>query len=104
MRIKTFPLQFTEDYLNEIREIAAKNGFTIKDFIQSAITEKIERLKRGEWMILTIINGSLQDFALDREDGFISVDEPDTAKAMQIAEQFFDYGFTVVIEHRKDNE
>lgn len=55
-------------------------------------------------MILTIISGSLQDFALDSEDGFISVDEPDTAKAMQIAEQFFDYGFTVVIEHRKDNE
>lgn len=47
MRIKTFPLQFTEDYLNQIREIAAKNGFTIKDFIQSSITEKIERLKEA---------------------------------------------------------
>lgn len=47
MKIKTFPLQFTEDYLNQIREIAAKNGFTIKDFIQSAIAEKIERLKEA---------------------------------------------------------
>lgn len=47
MKIKTFPLQFTEDYLSEIREIATSNGLTIKEFIQSAIREKIERLKEA---------------------------------------------------------
>lgn len=45
MRIKTFPLQFTEEYLNEIRETAAGNGTTIKEFILSAISEKMERSK-----------------------------------------------------------
>lgn len=48
MRIKTFPLQFTEEYLGKIRDLARDNGMTIKEFILSAIAEKAERLKRGE--------------------------------------------------------
>lgn len=43
MKIKTFPLQFTEDRLNEIREAAHSKGVTIKEFILAAIQEKIER-------------------------------------------------------------
>lgn len=43
MRIKTFPLQFTEEYLEEIRQSAKDNGQSIKDFILSAISEKMER-------------------------------------------------------------
>lgn len=43
MKIKTFPLQFTEDRLNEIREKAHKLDITIKEFILQAIQEKIER-------------------------------------------------------------
>ncbi len=43
MRIKTFPLQFTEEYLDEIRKAAADRDTTIKDFILSAIEEKMER-------------------------------------------------------------
>ena len=43
MRIKTFPLQFTEDYLERIRQVATDNKMTIKEFIQSAIADKIER-------------------------------------------------------------
>lgn len=48
MKIKTFPLHFTEDYLDEIRDIAAKSEMPIKDFILSAIKEKIDRIERGE--------------------------------------------------------
>lgn len=43
MKIKTFPLQFTEDRLNEIREKAYELDMTIKEFILQAIQEKIER-------------------------------------------------------------
>ena len=43
MRIKTFPLLFTEDYLERIRQVATDNKMTIKEFIQSAIAEKIKR-------------------------------------------------------------
>lgn len=48
MKIKTFPLQFTEEYLDEIRDLARGNEMTIKEFIMSAIAEKSERLKEGE--------------------------------------------------------
>ena len=48
MKIKTFPLQFTEEYLDKIRDIARGNSMTIKEFILSAIAEKADRLKRGE--------------------------------------------------------
>lgn len=43
MKIKTFPLQFTEENLEEIRKAAADAGMTTKDFILSAIREKMER-------------------------------------------------------------
>lgn len=43
MRIKTFPLQFTEDYLDKIRQAADNEGTTMKEFILSAIAEKMER-------------------------------------------------------------
>lgn len=45
MKIKTFPIQFTEDHLDKIRKSAADLNMSIKDFILSAIEEKI---KRGE--------------------------------------------------------
>lgn len=48
MKIKTFPLQFTEDNLDKIRKIAHENGMSIKEFMLSAIADKIEREKRGE--------------------------------------------------------
>lgn len=43
MKIKTYPLQFTEEYLKEIEKVAKKQGKTIKTFILEAIKEKIER-------------------------------------------------------------
>ena len=45
---KTYPLQFTEEYLKHIEEVAKKQGKTIKDFILEAIKEKIEKLEKGE--------------------------------------------------------
>ena len=48
MKIKTFPLQFTEDYLVKIRKIAADNGISMKELILSAIEEKMEKLEKGE--------------------------------------------------------
>lgn len=46
MKIKTFPLQFTEKYLNEIRKVANDNGMSIKELMLTAIEEKLEKLKR----------------------------------------------------------
>ena len=43
MKIKTYPLQFTEEYLKEIADKAKENGTSIKEFIQLAIKEKIEK-------------------------------------------------------------
>lgn len=43
MKIKTFPLQFTEESLEEIRKAAYDAGMTIKDFIHEAIKEKMNR-------------------------------------------------------------
>jgi len=44
MKIKTYPLQFTEDKLNSIGEEAKKRNMTIKDFIllaiETALTDK----------------------------------------------------------------
>ena len=48
MKIKTYPLQFTEEYLKHIEEVAKKQGKTIKNFILEAIKEKIEKLEKGE--------------------------------------------------------
>ncbi len=43
MKIKTYPLQFTEEYLKEIKEKAKENNMSIKEFILNAIQEKLER-------------------------------------------------------------
>ena len=48
MKIKTYPLQFTEEYLKHIEEVAKKQGKTIKDFILESIKEKIEKWEKGE--------------------------------------------------------
>ena len=45
MKIKTYPLQFTEEYLKHIEEKAHKSNMTIKDFILKAIEEKLEKEK-----------------------------------------------------------
>ncbi len=43
MKIKTFPLQFTEEYLKQIREKAASQDLSMKDFMLSAIDEKMKK-------------------------------------------------------------
>ena len=45
MKIKTYPLQFTEEYLREIEKKAKENNMSIKEFILNAIQEKLEREK-----------------------------------------------------------
>lgn len=45
MNIKTYPIQFTEERLNEIRTAAETQGKSIKQFILEAIDEK---MKEGE--------------------------------------------------------
>jgi hypothetical protein len=42
MKIKTFPLQFTEEYLNEIRCKAERQDKSIKQFIMDLITKEME--------------------------------------------------------------
>ena len=41
MKIKTYPLQFTEERLNEIKKIAKSLGMNIKEFMLKAIEEKM---------------------------------------------------------------
>jgi len=41
IKIKTYPIQFTEDRLEAIKLQATKQGMTIKDFILVAIQEKM---------------------------------------------------------------
>ena len=48
MKIKTYPLQFTEEYLKHIEDVAKKQGKTIKDFMLEAIRKEIEKLEKGE--------------------------------------------------------
>lgn len=45
MKIKTYPLQFTEEYLKEIETKAKEKNMSIKEFILNAIQEKIEKEK-----------------------------------------------------------
>ena len=45
MKIKTYPLQFTEEYLKEIETKAKEKNMSIKEFILNAIQEKIEKDK-----------------------------------------------------------
>ena len=48
MKIKTYPLQFTEEYLKHIEEVAKKQGKTIKDFMLEAIRKESEKVEKGE--------------------------------------------------------
>ena len=43
MKIKTYPLQFTEEYLKEIETKAKEKNMSIKEFVLNAIQEKLER-------------------------------------------------------------
>lgn len=45
MKIKTYPLQFTEEYLREIEKKAKENNISIKEFILNAIEEKMKKGK-----------------------------------------------------------
>lgn len=45
MKIKTYPLQFTEEYLKKIEVKAHENNMTIKDFMLKAIEEKMKEEK-----------------------------------------------------------
>ena len=46
MNIKTFPLQFTENKLEEIRKEAKKQDTSIKQFVLDAIDEKLKGGKK----------------------------------------------------------
>ena len=43
MKIKTYPLQFTEEYLREIEEKAKENNMSIKEFILNAIANEMKK-------------------------------------------------------------
>lgn len=43
MKIKTYPLQFTEERLKEIADKAKSEGKTIKDFMHKAIEEAMKK-------------------------------------------------------------
>lgn len=45
MKIKTYPLQFTEEYLKEIETKAKEKNMSIKEFMLNAIQEKLEKEK-----------------------------------------------------------
>ena len=45
MKIKTYPLQFTEEYLKEIKEKAKENNMSIKEFILNAIANEMKKGK-----------------------------------------------------------
>lgn len=55
-------------------------------------------------MFLTIIDGSLNEFIGDNEDGYVTVFEPDENVAFNVARRFVGYGKTVVIEPDTDGE
>ena len=48
MKIKTYPLQFTEEYLKHIEEVAKKQGKTKKDIILKEIKKEKEKWKKDE--------------------------------------------------------
>ena len=43
MKIKTYPLQFTEEYLKEIETKAKEKNMSIKEFMLNAIQEKLAK-------------------------------------------------------------
>lgn len=45
MKIKTYPLQFTEEYLKEIETKAKEKNMSIKEFMLNAIQEKLGKEK-----------------------------------------------------------
>lgn len=45
MKIKTYPLQFTEEYLKEIEIKAKENNMSIKEFILNAIANEMKKKK-----------------------------------------------------------
>jgi ribosomal protein S3AE len=45
MKIKTFPIQFTEDKLDELRAIAESENKSIKQLILDLIEKKIKEVK-----------------------------------------------------------
>lgn len=45
MKIKTYPLQFTEEYLKHIEEIAKEKNMSIKEFILNAIANEMKKEK-----------------------------------------------------------
>ena len=45
MKIKTYPLQFTGEYLKEIKEKAKENNMSIKEFILNAIANEMKKDK-----------------------------------------------------------
>lgn len=48
MKIKNFPLAFTEDQLNRIGRAAEKAGKSKKDFMYDAIEKGVEKNEKGE--------------------------------------------------------
>ena len=45
MKIKTYPLQFTEEYLKEIKIKAKEKNMSIKEFILNAIANEMKKEK-----------------------------------------------------------
>lgn len=45
MKIKTYPLQFTEEYLKKIETKAKENNMSIKEFILNAIANEMKKEK-----------------------------------------------------------
>lgn len=45
MKIITFPLKFTEDRHKDIKIAATMEGVSIKEFIETAISDKIKKTK-----------------------------------------------------------
>lgn len=55
-------------------------------------------------MKVTIISGSLADYINGDEEGNITISEPCTEHALEIANKFLDYGKTIVLELENEVE
>ena len=104
MKIKTFPLQFTEDYLDKVRKIATDNNMSMKELMLSAIEEKMEKLEKGEWMKVTIIDGRLEDYINEKDDGCISVFETNPDYVVDLVYKVLNDGKTVILESAGEGE
>lgn len=47
MKIKTYPLQFTEEYLKMIKKEARELNMSIKEFILKAIEDKLKKEEKN---------------------------------------------------------